>query len=127
MTTKPTPHPPSPERTAMSPEAQGVAIAKVCGWTESKHGWWSHPTLPCNGGAEPCPPDYLNDLNACHEIEKVLTPPQSERYAELLLDVLEIPSPFIGTARCAYLTNHATAAQRCEAFLKTLNLWKPTP
>jgi hypothetical protein len=69
-------------------------------------------------------PDYLSDLNAMHEAEKALTVAQSERYAEFVLDMLEIPPPFMGTARSAFLTGHATAAQRAEAFLRTIGKWE---
>ena len=58
------------------------------------------------------PPDYLNDLNAMHEAEKVLTSPQWDKYTVALLFATE------HRMFCA-----ATAAQRAEAFLKTLNLW----
>lgn len=50
----------------MTPEAQCIAIAELSGWKVSKHGWWSHTTLPDNGGAEPEPPSYLTDLNPIH-------------------------------------------------------------
>lgn len=118
----------------MKPEAQRIAIAEACGWK------WTHtevsplgipPVLAKETRAamfEMRLPNYLTDLNAMHDAEKVLYADQakSNRYAEFILDILEIPTPFIGTARCAFLTNHATAAQRAEAFLRTLNLWQDT-
>jgi hypothetical protein len=59
-------------------------------------------------------PDYLNNLNAMHEAEKVLESNQEQSYFELLHDI------------AGNLTFYrATAAQRAEAFLITLNLWKP--
>ena len=51
-------------------------------------------------------PDYLNDLNAMHEAEKVLNDHQWDDYICQLGHAMG-----------------ATAAQRAEAFLKTLNLW----
>ena len=57
-------------------------------------------------------PDYCNDLNAMHEAEKVLDLDQWHKYASL-----------IGRHDYRNLLN-ATAAQRAEAFLKTLNFWK---
>lgn len=54
--------------------------------------------------------DPLNDLNVMHESEKVLTGEQAWEYVQLLA--------VDGQGWCA------TAAQRAEAFLKTLKLWK---
>jgi len=62
--------------------------------------------LPCDL------PDYLNDLNAMHEAEKVLTPEQCDSYQHLL--GMTVNRPW-----------HATATQRAEVFLQTLNLWTP--
>jgi hypothetical protein len=56
-------------------------------------------------------PDYLNDLNAMHEAEKVLTADQWFEYDRLM--PLRDPQKI-----------HATAAQRAEAFIKTLGLNK---
>ena len=56
-------------------------------------------------------PDYLNDLNASHEMEKVLTREQHEKYwLHLCRDIV----PLSGYAHCA------TASQRSDAFLLTL-------
>lgn len=107
----------------MSPRAQRIAIAEVCGYYQFVT-YMGDTWARIGPISQEIIPNYLNDLNAMHEAETVLTPAQSERYAEFMLDVMEIPTPFIGTARCAYLTMHATAAQRAEAFLRTLNLWK---
>lgn len=60
-------------------------------------------------------PDYLNDLNAMHEAEKVLKGGMRSKYdAELTLICLR---------DCNFIWE-STACQRAEAFLKTLNLWK---
>jgi len=56
------------------------------------------------------PPDYLNDLNAMHGAEKMLE--CGEAYeTELIRSCKDAP------------IWHATATQRAEAFLRTLNLW----
>ncbi len=99
----------------MKPEAQRIAIAEACGWYDlveqdislfGKHEPESQKTFELDV------PDYLNDLNAMHEAEKV---------------------KIIGTEYesdyCMYLYENAhqcfaTAPQRAEAFLRTLNLWK---
>ncbi len=51
-------------------------------------------------------PDYLNDLNAMHEAEKVLQGEQLTEYVE------------------RWVEWNSTAAQRAEAFLRTLGPWK---
>ena len=56
-------------------------------------------------------PAYPQDLNACHEMEKVLTLDQWNKYASL-----------IGRHDYRELL-HATAPQRAEAFLKTIGKW----
>jgi hypothetical protein len=61
-------------------------------------------------------PDYLTDLNAMHEAEKVLTTADlRESYENFMFWDEKGKYPLWG----------ATATQRAEAFLRTLNLWKP--
>ena len=95
----------------MTPEAQQIAIAKACGWRKDKRGLgWLSPS-----GEYSELPDYLNDLNAMHEAEKTLTFHQETDYiAHLMRQHKDYPMTqgFM-----------ATAAQRAEAFLRTLNLW----
>jgi hypothetical protein len=62
-------------------------------------------------------PDYFNDLNAMHEAEKTLRPRQRDEYNENLETLV---GPQDGW-QSLYMW-HATAAQRAESFLKTLNL-----
>ena len=63
-------------------------------------------------------PDYLNDLNAMHKAEKVLTPLEWFNYSALLTKI-------VGPKDQEYYLNiHATAAQRAEAFLLTIDKWK---
>lgn len=103
----------------MTPEAQRIAIAEACGWK------W----LPCGdtiewiGEKRYSPPNYLSDLNAMHEVEKTL-PKRNElplsynidRYNDYLIDVCISTNE----AFCA------TAAQRAEAFLRTVGKWDDT-
>ena len=58
-------------------------------------------------------PDFLNDLNACHEMEKVLTQEQAYAYAAFMAGDLPWPEAVM-----------STAPQRCESFLKVLGLWE---
>lgn len=68
--------------------------------------------------------NYLNDLNACHEFEKTLTGEEKVKYLYVLRDVVRgksLTHPF--GMESAFDCAFATAAQRCEAFLKAKNLW----
>ena len=60
-------------------------------------------------------PEYLSDLNAMHDAEKVLQDGQWMDYSNVLIDV--VPCSRRGMI-------HATAAQRAEAFLKTIGKWE---
>lgn len=64
-------------------------------------------------------PDYCNDLNAMHEAEKVLTPEQLVDYCAFSLRVATGEGCVTD-----YKMIRATAAQRAEAFLKTIGKWK---
>ena len=108
----------------MSPEQQRIAIAEACGWRIKRRDitgfnvWEPDAKLPaqlCNN-LENKIPDYLKDLNAMHDAENVLTNEQWWLFVEFLTEIRGG-----GVALCI----SATAAQRAEAFLKTLNLWKP--
>lgn len=110
----------------MSPEAQRIAIAKACGWREIHNGGLHpegfHPTRP--RGRERLP-DYLADLNAVHEAEKVLTGHQADEYTEILTDrVYRYHEGDRHWAKSEFFAIHATAAQRAEAFLKALGKWE---
>ncbi len=119
----------------MKPEAQRIAVAEACGWKFAKirkgscggdvcESVWFKPGfepseqtadwITHNGRIDP--PDYLNDLNAMHEAEKVLRPVQWVSYWSFLEPIVCRP----------YNTSilHATATQRAEAFLRTLGLWE---
>ena len=112
----------------MTSEQQRIAIAKACGWRRI-HGAeiyeWSWMDKNDNGTNEL--PDYLNDLNAMHEAEKKLP---EERHPKWIRYLVQICTQTAAERRDklvappAYYTATATAAQRAEAFLRTLNLWK---
>lgn len=67
-------------------------------------------------------PDYLNDLNAMSEAAKKLDIVSKRVFAETLQRVcdLSLPGDVLGDL---FAIQNATAAQRAEAFLRTLNLW----
>ena len=108
----------------MKPEEQRIAIAKAFGWTAIE------PCTCCDTvsrGYEPTPgaykkhlPDYLNDLNAMHEAEKMLSNQQKEKYLDILSDFTEGRRD---TSHVWHDTVFTTAAQRAEAFLHTLGKW----
>jgi hypothetical protein len=107
----------------MNPEAQRIAIAEACGW----HSMDYKSALGIMGMKGPLRgfmlvPDYLNDLNAMHEAEKVLTEKQIRSYAFTLAQVLDT-APTVDLDD-QFLNIHATAAQRAEAFLRTVGKWK---
>jgi len=73
-------------------------------------------------------PDYLHSLDAMHEAEKMLEGDDykirdyEDRLCEILNDANRNKPRWLGPTRFAY--TRATAAQRAEAFLRTLNLWE---
>lgn len=82
------------------------------------------------GGMErDLPPDYLKDLNACHEMEKTLSPDQDDDYEYKLgclvadLDPEIDHTNFTRDLIISYGVK-ANAAHRCEAFLRALKLWQ---
>jgi len=96
----------------MNTEQQRIAIAEACGWKQIPDGRWK-----LDGKVELFLPNYLNDLNAMHDAEETLDYNQMNRYQNIEL------SRFVHTGTTWICS--ATAAQRAEAFLRTLNLWTP--
>lgn len=125
----------------MTEEQQRIAIAEACGWkwiqinfeaesgligTDSPHSgnipyqgtnYPSNRHLPTYGKAIP---DYLNDLNAMHEAEKILTEVQFGDYYIEHLKMARGESQYTIDRSMVC----ATAAQRAEAFLKTIGKWE---
>ncbi len=102
----------------MTPEEQRITIARACGWKSSPIDA-QHFTTAWEKDGHLCfqVPNYLNDLNACHEAEKTLNHSQQWDYMQSLRLIRELGDG--GWTEC-----HAPAAQRCEAFLRVMNLWK---
>jgi predicted Zn-dependent protease len=113
------------DQVIMTPEKQRIAIAKACeksprastaasAWTTislRSPKWWASIEVP----------DYLNDLNAMHEAEGMLlakcgNDPQDDLWVDYLANLL------MAAPLC--LREHATAAQRAEAFLRTIGKWE---
>ncbi len=121
----------------MTPEAQRIAIAEAQGWKRSSEYDYSlYGVVKCG---EPATlraacyersgvlarlehlPDYTNDLNAMHEAEAALNRDNQVRYYWCLADVV---NPMRTPDKITFPLIHASAAQRAEAYLRTLGLWK---
>ena len=94
----------------MTNEQINIAIAEACGWDSDDiaRGY----TL-CQFSESV--PNYCNDLNAMHEAEKIFDNALYCRYID------ELCTQAIKGKNSMYL---ATAAQRAEAFLKTIGKWE---
>lgn len=102
----------------MTEQEQRIAIAEACGWQIGRLGQLYKPGSVTVCGWLPQNftmfPDYLKDLNAMFEAEKVLNDGQAVSYGSEL-DKLTVNHNYYW---------HATAAQRAEAFLRTIGKWK---
>ena len=107
----------------MNEEQQNKTIAKHCGWRQSKssmwEGWWHEKGK--HTYQRFCP-NFCEDLNAMHEAENCLLADEKEIYWNYLFDHCD--GTVFSRVEDDYKMIHATAAQRAEAFLKTLKLWK---
>jgi hypothetical protein len=124
----------------MTLDQQRIAIAQACGWTEiywlSARGLISARGLSGRPPGKICSfkylPDYINDLNAMHEAEKVLTYEQKEQFVFWMnhihpsADIHHSDAPKDFRLEVFSLV-HSPASQRREAFLRTLGLWQESP
>lgn len=118
----------------MTASEQRVALAKWMGWRpigdpipsmtmpyDEPIQWWS------KDGEEDTTrlPDFLNDLNAVHQAEKVLQDKCKywPDYIDELSKLFQIGIPGHQATNWSQMV-HASAAQRCEALLRCLGLWK---
>ena len=127
----------------MTPEEQRIELAKLDGWKtpddpevmKLKVGWvmpekwWMDPKGVLQ--FQHSMPDYLNDLNAVHELEKKLFDNASMDERSLWLDTLAVCCNWPDTKNAAdlkfevqYRCARATATQHCEAILKVKGLWR---
>ena len=109
----------------MNDEEINAAIAEACGWKlqgspehqNTTDGWQFGHTFAIKPSGEVVShnsiPNYCGDLNAMHEVEKVLERKQWHVYADNI-DEMHRKIELI----------HATARQRAEAFLKTVGKWE---
>lgn len=120
----------------MSPEAQRIAIAEVCGTHTAVRGIRPDLNIPIyrltdrNGktgdywqDGSACdldfkrPSNYLSDLNAMNEAEKMLSQEQRNAYFFTL-------NATVARGEGFWHAIHAPASQRAEVLLRTLNLWE---
>ena len=117
----------------MNKRAINKAIAEFLGWKEldfhldGKRILGDRPTFS-NGKiisytVDQYVPDYCNDLNLIHEIEKTLDDDQWLEYMLNLQDVLQ-RDPNRGKWIVCQDNMQATASQLAKAFVKTIGKWK---
>lgn len=107
----------------MTDDEINKAIAEACGWKLLANNRW---TKPCGIYADL--PNYTADLNAMHEAEvSCIIPMTTPCFYDTLQSIIFRDKEMTDVNPkifSAWLT-HATASQRAEAFLRTINLWKP--
>lgn len=110
----------------MTNEEINTRIAQLLGWIYTKTvndiPYGRHPIYTSDVGWSIPLPDFCNDLNAMHEAEKLLRAEDGDdiEYRDALIRAMSNP---YGCHPEAWIW-HATARQRAEAFLRTLNKWK---
>ena len=116
----------------LTPGKKQSKIAEYLGWKKEKlpftrHGstlsshprckiqeaWW-HPDI---AGCRWSPPDYLSDLNAMHDVEEYLIKKDIRGWLKYTEQLRRICYKTYGFACGEY---HATASQRANAFLLTV-------
>jgi hypothetical protein len=71
------------------------------------------------------PPDYCNDLNAMHEAEKFLEGSHNwNKYTDILGKLCLYKPELHGLRTFVNIIVSASARQRAEAFVKTIDKWK---
>lgn len=118
----------------MKDEQFNRAIAEACGYEKSGK-WWRKPNGE-KGVASAYlsePPNYYGDLNQMHEAETHVPRADWSSYTMELRRIIQRDCNteehyLLEAIRSQMIADfwfyHATARQRAEAFLRTLNLWK---
>ncbi len=111
----------------MTNEELNVEIAEFRGWKREFNGdhedpewYWIPPNNPDGNGT---PPDYCNDLNLMHETENSMSTRLNEKYEYWLRTVCHFPDRESATGKNHHFYR-ATAKQRVEAFVRTIDKWK---
>jgi hypothetical protein len=114
----------------MTPEAQRIAIAKACPHLVEKHDgvyYWKGSWSSVGEGNEHFAVlEPLNDLNAMHEAEKTLSRNQRAEYWHEIIKLCNQDARLLNDFDRVgiFYQLHATAAQRAEAFLRTIEKWE---
>lgn len=104
----------------LTAEEKNQRIAEHLGCERGSNGWIVPLSLQWLLEDGMVLPAFFHDLNAMHEAEKALSDLQwLDGYFQNLNFV--VGSPPLGAGLKPHI--HATAAQRAEAFGRTLNLW----
>ncbi len=132
--------------TEMTEQELRVAVAEECGWTNlrqqmppSARGPAPELPHPFSGmlGKPPAHygyvasglwvPDYPTDLNACAAFEATLNERQQSNYYMEIYDMVEVESDEYGwiAASDGFKITHASARQRCIAFLRVVAQRQP--
>ena|SRR5437867_3005897 len=112
-----------------------LAIAEACGWRcpecgnsgeKKDYSFVNSSTIILRKCCHKFILDYPNSLDAMHEAEKILDTRQQDVFAGFLGDITGGRQIDFGSTRINATTKilFATASQRAEAFLRTLNKWK---
>jgi hypothetical protein len=109
----------------MTPEAQRIAIAEACGW-QIHHGGKYCSILNSNIRTLAGLFDPLIDLNAMHEAEETLSRNQRAEYWHEIIKLCNEEARLLNDFDRVgiFYQLHAKAAQRAEAFLRTLGGWE---
>lgn len=102
------------KKLTMKPEEQNELIALACGkdpLSVSSPMWGGH-------GKNPHFNDYVNDLNAMNEAEERLDKDQRRKWEFTIAEMFSAPG------QSWFDVCHMNAAQRAEAFLRTLGKWE---
>ena len=109
----------------MTQEQKRIKLAEYSGWTGIR-GVTGYPSVAAElVGNYRIIPDYFNDLNAIHELEKLIAYHQSHSYMQNLHETMS-PGTKIGDTQLTcdmFPFVSASAARKAEAIGKTLNLW----
>ena len=97
----------------MNTEKQRIAIARACGEDNDSI-------------VRELIPDYLNDLNAMYEAEATMNLTDKYQYGKAICKIMNMDTEGGLDVVDIYYACHASAAQRAEAFLRTIGEWEIT-
>lgn len=127
----------------MTPTEIRIAVAEECG----RNGWWCPQCKKlvdehslgyqcrhanCTESAQQAP-NYPFDLNAVHEVEKLLSQHPDKEHSKYLIELEKVLvrdnkvkglKLFVSRADFLFVVVRATALQRCEAFLRVKGRWE---